>query len=129
LTPTATDDRPNRLYADPRAILPMEATGLQGFRIAFLSEMLPGGLVRGAMFPSWRRSRSATTCAISVSLRETNRRRAAPNSDREILRPLLRGTRGVRSRKDHVPGDPERELLARRMRRGYPLDDGEWAEW
>jgi LDH2 family malate/lactate/ureidoglycolate dehydrogenase len=27
-----------------------------------------------------------------------------------------------------LPGDPERELLARRQREGVPLDEGNWQE-
>ena len=121
---------PNALYGDPPgSILPMGGDqAYKGFGLAFMIEMLCGGLAGGqcsypnppppvgncALFLVIAPQQMAGTDHLACEVRQLEEYvRNVPRIDgvSEIL----------------LPGDPERRMLAQRRASGIPLDDGNWA--
>jgi uncharacterized oxidoreductase len=121
---------PNQLYGDPPGtILPMGGDqAYKGFGLAFIIEMLCGGL-SGGLCAHPNPPPPLGNCAFFMMLSPDF---FAGNShlSREVTQledyvrnvPLVEGVSRVT-----LPGDPERNVLADRRAAGIPLDDGNWA--
>jgi uncharacterized oxidoreductase len=120
---------PNTLYGDPPGtILPLGGDqAYKGFGLAFMIEMLSGGLSGGeCAFPN--PPPPLGNCAMFLVI---NPEFFGGNAhlQREIAQleeyvrsvPLIDGVKQV-----FLPGDPERQTLASRRSGGVPLDDGNW---
>ncbi len=122
---------PNRLYGDPPGtILPMGGDqAYKGFGLAFMIEMLAGGLSGGRCSHPGAPPPAGNDVLFLVLAPEQlggSGHLAAQIAD---LEPFVRGTaRRHGFDKITLPGDPERGLLAERMKNGIPLDDGNWTE-
>lgn len=122
---------PNKLYDNPAgSILPMGGDqAYKGFGLAFMIEMLTGGLSGGrCSHPGAPPPVGNDVLFLVLDPRHLG---GEEHLTREIsvLEPFVRDT----PRRDGVdritlPGDPERQLLAKRQAEGIPLDDGNWAE-
>ena len=122
---------PNQLYGNPPgSILPMGGDqAYKGFGLAFLIELLAGGLSGGlCSFPNAPPpvGNDALFVVLNPALLgglEHLRTQIG------ILEPFVRNTplkQGVE--RVILPGDPERDLLARRQATGIILDHGNWNE-
>jgi len=122
---------PNKLYADPPgSILPMGGDqAYKGFGLAFMIEMLAGGLSGGHCSHPTAPPPVGNDVLFLVLNPEQLGGASHLQSQIDVLEPFVRGTaRRAGVDKITLPGDPERELLARRREQGIPLDDGNWAE-
>lgn len=122
---------PNKLYGDPPgSILPMGGDqAYKGFGLAFMIEMLTGGLSGGQCAHPGAPppvGNDVLFLVLAPDLLGGQRHLLAQIS---VLEPFVRET-PRREGVDRItlPGDPERDLLARRQAQGIPLDDGNWAE-
>ena len=120
---------PNQLYADPPGtIRPMGGDqAYKGFGLAFLIEMLCGGLTGGqCAFPS--PPPPIGNCAVLLVINPALFG-GAEHIKREILalEDYVRNVPRVDG-VDHVtlPGDPERQVAEQRRRDGIPIDAGNW---
>ncbi len=101
----------------------------KGFGLALLIEMLAGGLSGGSCSHPGAPPPVGNDVLFLVLAPEQLGGAAHLHSQIAILEPFVRGTaRREGVEKITLPGDPERELLARRQAQGIPLDDGNWAE-
>lgn len=120
---------PNQLYGDPPGtILPLGGDqAYKGFGLAFMIDMLSGGLSGGQCpFPS--PPPPMGNCCVfwvinpdffggsSHMLSEVNKLEAYVRGV-----PLIDGVKEI-----YLPGDPERKTMADRQANGIPLDDGNW---
>ncbi|HEY3968249.1 MAG TPA: Ldh family oxidoreductase [Planctomycetaceae bacterium] len=122
---------PNKLYEHPAgSILPMGGDqAYKGFGLAFMIEMLAGGLSGGRCSHPGAPppvGNDALFLVLDPQLLGGTEHLAHEIS---VLEPFVRDT----PRRDGVdkitlPGDPERQLLAHRETNGVPLDDGNWNE-
>lgn len=122
---------PNKLYADPPgSILPMGGDqAYKGFGLAFLIEMLAGGLSGGACSHPGAPPPVGNDAVFVVFDPEHFGGRQHLRTQISVLEPFVRETpKRAGIDKITLPGDPERELLARRRVEGIPVDDGNWAE-
>src|SRR5262245_2273668 len=122
---------PNKLYGDPPGtILPMGGDqAYKGFGLAFMIEMLAGGLSGGSCSHPGAPPPVGNDVLFLVLAPEQFGGEGHLRSQISLLEPFLRNTpRRDGFQRITLPGDPERELLARRQAEGIPLDDGNWAE-
>lgn len=120
---------PNQLYGDPPGtILPMGGDqAYKGFGLAFMIEMLCGGLSGGeCSYPN--PPAPVGNCAFFLVI-DPAAMGGCNHLASEVLK-LEEYVRGV-PRIDGVneitlPGDPERRTLAERTVNGIPIDDGNW---
>jgi uncharacterized oxidoreductase len=122
---------PNLLYGDPPGtILPMGGDqAYKGFGLAFMIEMLAGGLSGGRCSHPGAPLAVGNDVLFLVLAPEHLGGSRHLESQIAALEPFVRGTaRRPGVDKITLPGDPERGLLAERMKNGIPLDDGNWAE-
>jgi uncharacterized oxidoreductase len=122
---------PNQLYGDPPgSILPMGGDqAYKGFGLAFMIEMLAGGLSGGSCSHPGAPPPVGNDALFLVLAPEQFGGERHLRSQIALLEPFVRNTprrQGVE--KITLPGDPERELLEKRLAQGIPLDDGNWAE-
>ena len=101
----------------------------KGFGLAFMIEMLAGGLSGGRCSHPGAPPPVGNDVLFLVLAPEQFGGQQHLQSQIAVLEPFVRET----PRRDGVeqitlPGDPERELLARRQAKGIPLDDGNWTE-
>ncbi|GIX04059.1 MAG: dehydrogenase [Planctomycetaceae bacterium] len=120
---------PNQLYADPPgSILPMGGDqAYKGFGLAFMIEMLCGGLSGGpcahpnppppmgncVVIVLWNPAHFAGQDHLRHEIQQLE------SYVRQV--PLVEGVNQIT-----LPGDPERRMLAQRSMEGIPLDDGNW---
>lgn len=120
---------PNQLYADPPGtILPMGGDqAYKGFGLAFMIEMLCGGLSGGeCSHPN--PPPPVGNCAFFLTI-DPDRLGGREHLVREVLQleEFVRGTPRIDGvERITLPGDPERRTLAERRAAGIPLDDGNW---
>jgi len=122
---------PHKLYADPPgSILPMGGDqAYKGFGLAFLIEMLAGGLSGGACSYPGAPAPVGNDVLFLVLDPEQLGGESHLLSQISVLEPFVRTTpRREGIEKITLPGDPERQLLSKRLEQGIPLDDGNWAE-
>lgn len=120
---------PNQLYGDPPGtILPMGGDqAYKGFGLAFMIEMLCGGLSGGqCAYPGAPPpvGNCALFMVLSPQLLGGAGHLAAQVAQLETYVrdvPLKEGVDKIT-----LPGDPERAVLATRSAKGIPLDDGNW---
>ncbi len=122
---------PNKLYGDPPgSILPMGGDqAYKGFGLAFMIEMLAGGLSGGSCSHPGAPPPVGNDALFLVIAPEQFGGERHLRTQIALLEPFVRNTprrQGVE--KITLPGDPERELLEKRLAQGIPLDDGNWAE-
>ena len=122
---------PNKLYDSPAgSILPMGGDqAYKGFGLAFLIEMLAGGLSGGrCSHPGAPPPVGNDALFLVLNPEQLG---GADRLAEEIanLEPFVRDT-PRREGVDRItlPGDPERALLAQRQSAGIPLDEGNWKE-
>jgi len=101
----------------------------KGFGLAFMIEMLAGGLSGGACSYPGAPGRVGKDFRFLGLDREQLGGESHLLSQISILEPFVRST----PRRDGVdrvtlPGDPERQLLSKRLEEGIPLDEGNWGE-
>ncbi|HBH53956.1 MAG TPA: dehydrogenase [Planctomycetaceae bacterium] len=122
---------PNQLYGNPPgSILPMGGDqAYKGFGLAFLIELLAGGLSGGkCSHPDAPPPVGNDVLFVILDPRHLGGEEHL-RQQIGILEPFVRTTpRKAGVDRVILPGDPERELLARRMREGLTLDDGNWNE-
>ncbi|MBI3862976.1 MAG: Ldh family oxidoreductase [Planctomycetia bacterium] len=122
---------PNKLYQDPQGtILPMGGDqAYKGFGLAFMIEMLTGGLSGGrCSHPGAPPPVGNDVLFLVLDPRHLGGVQHLVEQIAE-LEPFVRGTpRRDGVEKITLPGDPERQLLARRIEEGIPIDDGNWSE-
>lgn len=122
---------PNQLYGNPPgSILPMGGDqAYKGFGLAFLIELLAGGLSGGkCSHPDAPPPVGNDVLFVILDPRHLGGEEHL-RQQIVILEPFVRTTpRKAGVDRVILPGDPERELLARRMREGLTLDDGNWNE-
>jgi uncharacterized oxidoreductase len=122
---------PNQLYGNPPgSILPMGGDqAYKGFGLAFLIELLAGGLSGGkCSHPDAPPPVGNDVLFVILDPRHLGGE-AHLREQIGILEPFVRNTpRKAGVDRVILPGDPERELLARREREGVPLDEGNWQE-
>jgi uncharacterized oxidoreductase len=122
---------PNQLYGNPPgSILPMGGDqAYKGFGLAFLIELLAGGLSGGkCSHPDAPPPVGNDVLFVILDPRHLGGE-AHLREQIGILEPFVRNTpRKAGVDRVILPGDPERELLARRQRDGVPLDEGNWQE-
>jgi uncharacterized oxidoreductase len=122
---------PGVLYHDPRGtILPLGGPqAYKGFGIGLLLDLLVGGLSGG---PCSRPEIGARTAnAVLFVLFDAARFAGAEHfaSEVDALAANVRGCPPVDpARPVQLPGDPERQTRARRLREGVGLDDGTWGQ-
>jgi uncharacterized oxidoreductase len=122
---------PNTLYGNPPGtILPMGGDqAYKGFGLAFMIEMLAGGLSGGNCSHPGAPPPVGNDVLFLVLAPEQFAGGQRLQEQVAVLEPFVRSTpRRAGVEKITLPGDPERELLARRLAQGIPLDDGNWAE-
>jgi len=124
----ATTD-PNTLYGDPPGtILPLGGDqAYKGFGLAFMIEMLCGGLSGGECAFA-NPPPPLGNCAMFLVINpeffggHTHLHREITQLESYVRGvPLIDGVKEV-----YLPGDPERQTLAKRRAEGVPLDDGNW---
>lgn len=122
---------PNKLYGDPPgSILPMGGDqAYKGFGLAFMIEMLAGGLSGGQCArpnPPPPVGNDALFLVFDPAVfGGTDHLRAQI----AVLEPYVRETpRKAGVDRITLPGDPERALVAERLACGLSLDEGNWAE-
>ena len=122
---------PNKLYGDPPGtILPMGGDqAYKGFGLAFLIEMLAGGLSGGACsYPGAPPPVGNDVLFVVLDPAHFGGQEHL-FAQISVLEPFVRNTpRRAGIDKITLPGDPERELLAKRQAEGIPVDAGNWAE-
>jgi uncharacterized oxidoreductase len=122
---------PNKLYDNPQgSILPMGGDqAYKGFGLAFMIEMLTGGLSGGrCSYPGAPQPVGNDVLFLVLDPRHLGGD-AHLAKEISVLEPFVRDT----PRRDGVdkitlPGDPERQLMAKRESEGIPLDEGNWNE-
>jgi uncharacterized oxidoreductase len=122
---------PNKLYGDPPgSILPMGGDqAYKGFGLAFMIEMLAGGLSGGQCVHPGAPPPVGNDVLFLVLAPEHFGGEQHLLSQISALEPFVRNTaRRAGVERIVLPGDPERELLAKRQVQGIPLDEGNWAE-
>ncbi|HLJ11137.1 MAG TPA: Ldh family oxidoreductase [Planctomycetaceae bacterium] len=122
---------PKKLYGTPSGtILPMGGDqAYKGFGLAFMIEMLTGGLSGGrCSHPEAPPPVGNDVLFLVIDPRHFGGERHL-QSQISVLEPFVRST-PCRSGIDKItlPGDPERELMAKRQAQGIPLDEGNWGE-
>lgn len=120
---------PNVLYGNPPGtILPMGGDqAYKGFGLAFMIEMLCGGLSGGPCAHPNPPTPFAN-CAVFIVL-DPEKFAGAGHLAKEIggLEEYVRGVPLIDEKsKVTLPGDPERLTLQKRSTEGIPLDDGNW---
>jgi uncharacterized oxidoreductase len=122
---------PKTLYAEPGGtILPMGGDqAYKGFGLAFMIEMLSGGLSGGkCAFPGAPPPVGNDVLFLVLDPKQFG---GVDHLRSQIgfLEPYVRETpRKAGCERIILPGDPERALMAKRLAEGIPLDDGNWAE-
>jgi uncharacterized oxidoreductase len=120
---------PNLLYGDPPgSILPMGGDqAYKGFGLAFMIEMLTGGL-SGGQCAFQGAPPPVGNCVMMQVLDPRlfggpDRLQCEVTNLEKFVRetPLCEGVNCIT-----LPGDPERNLLAKRQKEGLPLDEGNW---
>ena len=122
---------PNKLYGDPPgSILPMGGDqAYKGFGLAFMIEMLAGGLSGGQCVHPGAPPPVGNDALFLVFAPEHFGGEQHLLSQIAALEPFVRNTaRRAGVERIILPGDPERELLAKRQLQGIPLDEGNWTE-
>jgi uncharacterized oxidoreductase len=122
---------PNQLYGDPPgSILPMGGDqAYKGFGLAFMIEMLAGGLSGGSCSHPGAPPPVGNDVLFLVIAPGQFAGERHLRAQVAVLEPFVRNTpRRSGVEKITLPGDPERELLAKRLAQGISLDDGNWAE-
>ncbi len=122
---------PNKLYDNPQgSILPMGGDqAYKGFGLAFMIEMLAGGLSGGQCSHPGAPPPVGNDVLFLVFDPNLFGGMQHLSSQIDVLESFVRNT----PRRDGVdkitlPGDPERQILAQREAQGIPLDDGNWQE-
>lgn len=120
---------PNQLYGDPPGtILPLGGDqAYKGFGLAFMIEMLCGGLSGGqCAFPN--PPPPLGNCALFLVINpdffggQDHLRKEIAGLEHYVRGvPLIDGVKEI-----FLPGDPERKTLAQRRGQGIPLDEGNW---
>jgi uncharacterized oxidoreductase len=122
---------PSKLYGDPPgSILPMGGDqAYKGFGLAFMIEMLAGGLSGGQCSHPGAPPPVGNDVLFLVLDPALFGGQEHLRAQISVLEPFVRNT-ARREGIDRItlPGDPERELMARRKKEGIPLDEGNWAE-
>ncbi|MFN0056755.1 MAG: Ldh family oxidoreductase [Planctomycetales bacterium] len=122
---------PHQLYGNPGGtILPMGGDqAYKGFGLAFMIEMLAGGLSGGkCSHPGAPPPVGNDVLFLVLDPRQFGGAEHLRGQLAE-LEPFVRETpRRAGVERITLPGDPERALLAQRRAEGIPLDDGNWAE-
>lgn len=121
---------PNALYGDPPGtILPMGGDqAYKGFGLAFMIEMLCGGLSGGPCAhpnppPPVGNAAFFIVIAPQQLAGEDHLRREVRQLEEYVRSvPRIDGAGDIQ-----LPGDPERRTLAQRRATGIPLDDGNWS--
>jgi uncharacterized oxidoreductase len=120
---------PNQLYGDPPGtILPLGGDqAYKGFGLAFMVEMLCGGLSGGPCSFA-NPPPPLGNCAVFLVINPEffgghDHLRCEVKQLEAYVRgvPLIDGVKEI-----FLPGDPERKTLATRQAQGIPLDDGNW---
>lgn len=122
---------PNKLYGDPPgSILPMGGDqAYKGFGLAYMIEMLAGGLSGGLCSHPGAPPPVGNDALFVVLAPEHFGGSQHLASQISVLEPFVRNSqRRAGVEKITLPGDPERDLMAKRLVQGIPLDDGNWAE-
>ncbi len=122
---------PNKLYGDPPgSILPMGGDqAYKGFGLAFMIEMLAGGLSGGQCVHPGAPPPVGNDALFLVFAPEHFGGEQHLHSQIAALESFVRNTpRREGVERVILPGDPERELLAKRKVQGIPLDEGNWTE-
>jgi len=122
---------PKTLYGDPPgSILPMGGDqAYKGFGIAFMIEMLAGGLSGGQCAHAGAPAPVGNDALFLVLDPRQLGGTDCLQKQIDVLEPFVRETpRKAGVDRITLPGDPERRLLAQREQEGIPLDDGNWAE-
>jgi uncharacterized oxidoreductase len=122
---------PRALYGDPPgSILPMGGDqAYKGFGLAFMIEMLAGGLSGGRCSHPQAPPPVGNDALFLVFDPRLFGGAEQLKSQIAVLEPFVRETpRKAGVDRIILPGDPERALLARRQTEGIPLDDGNWGE-
>lgn len=122
---------PHALYGDPPgSILPMGGDqAYKGFGLAFMIEMLAGGLSGGRC--SHPGAPPPVTNDVLFLVFDPRMFGGADVLQTQIgiLEPFVRETpRKAGVQQITLPGDPERALMATRLAEGIPLDEGNWTE-
>lgn len=120
---------PNQLYGDPPGtILPLGGDqGYKGFGLAFMIEMMCGGLSGGQCAypnPPPPVGNAAFFFVLNPEFfggQDHLRQEVAQLEQYVRGVPLIDGVKEV-----FLPGDPERKTLGQRQVNGIPLDDGNW---
>jgi uncharacterized oxidoreductase len=120
---------PNQLYGDPPGtILPMGGNqAYKGFGLAFMIELLCGGLSGGACAHA-NPPAPLGNCAVFVVIAPEHLA-GLSHLQQEVSQletyvrevPRVDGVNNIT-----LPGDPERMVLAERREKGIPLDAGNW---
>ncbi len=120
---------PNQLYGDPPgSILPMGGDqAYKGFGLAFMVEMLSGGLSAGECSKP-NAPPPVGNCAMFVVF-NPEFFGGAKHLLTEVAKlehyvrdvPLVDGVESIQ-----LPGDPERKTMTQRKAAGIPIDDGNW---
>jgi uncharacterized oxidoreductase len=122
---------PATLYGNPPgSILPMGGDqAYKGFGLAFMIEMLAGGL-SGGMCAHPEAPAPVGNDALFIVLDPRLFGGAeCLQKQIDVLESFVRETpRKASVDRITLPGDPERGLLAQREKEGIPLDDGNWGE-
>jgi uncharacterized oxidoreductase len=122
---------PNQLYGNPPgSILPMGGDqAYKGFGLAFMIEMLAGGLSGGKCSHPNAPAPFGNDALFLVFDPQHFGGHEHLQQQIRALEPFVRETpRKAGVERITLPGDPERALLAARQKNGIPLDDGNWAE-
>ena len=101
----------------------------KGFGLAFMIEMLAGGLSGGSCSHPGAPPPVGNDVLFLVIAPGQFAGERHLRAQVAVLEPFVRNTpRRSGVEKITLPGDPERELLAKRLAQGISLDDGNWAE-
>jgi uncharacterized oxidoreductase len=120
---------PNQLYGDPPgSILPMGGDqAYKGFGLAFMIEMLSGGLSGGECSRP-NAPPPVGNCAVFVVFNpeffggERHLQTEVARLEHYVRDvPCIDGVESIQ-----LPGDPERRTLEQRKQNGIPLDEGNW---
>ena len=121
---------PNTLYADPPgSILPMGgAQAYKGFGLAFMIEMLCGGLSGGDTARP-NPPKPVGNCVFLVVI-DPKHFAGMEHLEREVrhLEAYVRGVPRIDGVEEILlPGDPERRSVGQRQRDGIPIDERNWS--
>lgn len=122
---------PNTLYADPPgSILPMGGEqAYKGFALSLIVELFAGALSGGVCNSADRYPRNGNCAYLQLidparlGGAEHFRAQTSALVDYLVTCPRAPGCNEIL-----LPGDPERNTLARRSAEGVPVDDGTWAD-